>query len=98
MVERGHENLSVPDLSGSCPGRDGFDRTIHLISGHGNFDAEFGQEIHGVFGAAVDFRVPLLSPVAFDFRYRHAGHSQPRKRRSDFVELEWLDDRDDQFH
>src|SRR5215831_11747176 len=98
MVERGDEDLSVADLSGPCPSRDGFDRTIHLIGGHGDFEAEFRQEIHGVFGAAVDFRVPLLSPVAFDFCYRHAAHSKPCERLSDFVEFEWLDNCDDEFH
>src|SRR5215470_6153745 len=98
MVERGDENLSVADLSGPCPSRDGFDRTVHLIRGHGDFDAEFGQEIHGIFGAAVDFCVSLLSPVAFDFRYRYAAHSQCCERFSDFVKFERFDNCDDEFH
>src|SRR5258707_1526065 len=98
MVERSDENLSVPDLSGPRSGGNGLDGTIHLFCWHRNFDAKLGQEVHGIFGAAVDFRVPLLSPVAFDFRNRHAAHSKPGERLSDFVELEWLDDRDDQLH
>src|SRR5215471_10118575 len=98
MVERGDENLSIADLPGPRPSRNGLNGTIHVLCRYGNFDAKLGQEVHRVFGAAVDFRVPLLSPVAFDFRYGHSAYPEPAQRLPDFVELEWLDYRDDEFH
>src|SRR6266849_7232250 len=98
MVEPSDENLSVADLPGPRSGGNSLDDTVHLLCRHSDFDAKLGQEVHGIFGAAVDFRVPLLSAVAFDFRNRHAAHPYPGERLSDFVELEWLDDRDDELH
>ena len=60
MIECGHENLSVADLSGPCAGRDDFDRLVYLLGGHGNLNAKFGKNIHGILRTAVNFRVSLL--------------------------------------
>src|SRR5579885_2284207 len=98
MVERGDENLPVADLPGPCSSRNGLDDAIRLLARHRDLHAQLGQEIHGIFGAAVDFRVPLLSPVAFYFRDRHTAYPESGERLSDFVELERLDDRDDELH
>src|SRR5579871_56234 len=98
MVERGDENLPVADLPGPCSSRNGLDDAIRLLARHRDLHAQLGQEIHGIFGAAVDFRVPLLSPVAFYFRDRHTAYPESGERLPDFVELERLDDRDDELH
>src|SRR6185437_15265624 len=59
---------------------------------------DFGQEAHGVFGAAIDFRMTLLPPVAFDFRHRHALDAQCGELLPHVVELEGFDDRRDELH
>ena len=46
----------------------------------GDLDLDLGQEVHGVFGAAVDFRVALLAPVALDLGHGHALHAEVGQR------------------
>ena len=57
-----------------------------------------GQEVHGVFGAAIDFGVPLLTAVALDLAGGHPVHANRDQGVADLVELEWLDDGNDEFH
>src|SRR4051794_25082970 len=63
-----YEDFAVTDLAGLCGSRNGIDGLIDLVGRHRDFDLELGKEAHGVFGAAVDFRVALLTPIPFDFR------------------------------
>jgi len=51
------------------------------------------QEAHGIFRAAIDFRVPLLAAVALDLRDRQPVHARGLVSASaDFLELEGLDE------
>src|SRR5258706_626088 len=98
LVYGSDENLAVADLSGSGVGGDRFNDRIHHFGAHGDFDLDLGKEIHGVFRTAIDFRMPLLAPVAFDFANGHPLNAQRRQRLAYFVELERLYDSRDEFH
>ena len=52
----------------------------------------------GIFRATVDFRVPLLTPVAFDFGDGQALYPDGGERFAHLVELERLDDCHHDFH
>ena len=58
----------------------------------------FGQEIHGIFGAAIDFGVALLPAVALDLGDGHAVDADGEERVAHFFELERFDDGDDELH
>src|SRR5947209_3144450 len=60
------EYLAVADLTGFRRTRNGFDGPADLVGRNRHFDLDLRQETHGVFGAAINFRVPLLAPVSFD--------------------------------
>ena len=45
---------------------------LDLVAGDRDLDPQLGQEIHRVFGAAINFRVALLPAVAFDLGHGHA--------------------------
>ena len=98
LIDRGDENLAVADLAGLGGADDGVDHLVDAVGRHRHLDPDLGQEVHRVFGAAVDFGVALLAAVAFDLGHGHAVHADRDQRVADFLELEWLDDGDDQFH
>src|SRR5580704_1256165 len=95
MFERSDENLAIADLAGAGRSRDRFDDARGGLGWYRDLDANFWKEIHGVFGAAIDFRVPLLAAVAFDLGHGQATDSEPRDGVTDVIELERLDDGDD---
>src|SRR5262249_31831525 len=97
-VDAGDEDLAVADLAGLGRVRDQLDDLVDLIVVDGDIDPDFGQEVHRVFSAAIDFLVALLAAVAFDLGDGHALDARRRERVAHVVELEWLDDGDDQFH
>ena len=66
--------------------------------GDSDFDLDLRQEVHGVFGAAVDFSVALLTPVALDLGDGQPVHPRRGQSVADLVELERLDDGHDDFH
>src|SRR3954449_5042743 len=98
MVEAEDEDLAVADLSGLGSGGDGVDRLVDLIGRDRDFDLDLGQEAHRIFGAAVDFGVTLLPAVSLDFRHRETMNADGGQGITDFFELEWLDDRHNNFH
>ena len=63
-----------------------------------DFELHLGQEIHGVFAAAVDFGVALLAAEAFDFGDGHALDSDFREGVFDLFEFERFDDGFDFLH
>src|SRR5512141_922547 len=77
VFERRDENLTVADLAGLGGGGDRLRDLVDLFAGDGDLDAHFGQEVHGVFGAAIDLHVALLPPVAFDLGHGHAVNPDP---------------------
>src|SRR5215216_6338046 len=62
-LERHDEDLAVADLAGARRGRDAVDDARHELAGDRHLDLDLGQKAHGVFGAAVDLRMPLLPSV-----------------------------------
>src|SRR5262245_17169145 len=66
-----HENLAVADLSGLGGIGDRLHDLLDLIVVDCDVEAYLGQEIHGVFGAAIDFLVSLLAAVALDLGNGH---------------------------
>ena len=67
-------------------------------AGDRDLDLELGQEAHGVFGAAVDFRVALLAAVALDLGDGQALDADRRQCVAHLVQLERLDDGHNDFH
>src|SRR5947199_1184458 len=98
MVEIDDEDLAVADLSGFRRGGDGFDGLVDLVGGNGDLDLDLGQEAHGVFGAAIDFGMALLPAISLDFRHRQTVNADGGQGVANFFELEWLDDRHNDFH
>src|ERR1700680_589279 len=98
MVEVDDEDLAVADLSGLCSGRDGVDGLVDLVRGDSDLDLDLGQEAHGVFGTAVDFRMTLLPAISLDFRDRETVNANGGQGVTDFFELEWLDYCHNNFH
>src|ERR1700760_939455 len=98
MVEVDDEDLAVADLSGFCRGRDGVDGLVDLVRGDSDLDLDLGQETHRVFSTAVNFRMALLPAISLDFRHRETVNADGGQGVTDFFELEWLDDRHNNFH
>jgi hypothetical protein len=56
------------------------------------------QEIHHVFGTAIQFRVPFLAAEPFHLGDRQTGHADLRQAFAHFVKLERLYDCSHLFH
>src|SRR5581483_10650563 len=98
MVEVDDEDLAVADLAGLGGRRDGIDGLVDGFGSDGDFDLDLGQEAHRVFSAAVNFRMALLPAIPLDFRHRETVNANGGQGITDFFELEWLDDRHNNFH
>src|SRR5262249_10756994 len=98
VLDRAHEDLAVADLSGFCRGPDHLDHPIGAVGRDRDLDLDLGQEIHRVFGTAIDLGVPLLSAVALHLAHRDAGDTEICQRLAHLVELERLDDGGDELH
>ena len=92
------ENLAVADLAGLGRVADRLGDLVGLFLGDGDLDADLRQEVHRVFGAAIDFGVALLPAVAFDLGDGHALDADAEQGVADLLELERLDDGNDQLH
>src|SRR5580704_1759606 len=98
MVEAEHENLAVADLAGFRRGADRVDDLLDLSGGAGDFDFDLGQKAHRIFGAAIDFSVPLLPPVSLHLGDGQALNTDFSERVAHLVQLEWLDNSYNDFH
>src|SRR3954451_8046658 len=97
-IEGEDKNLSVPDLAGLGGRSDGIDRFLDLVGRDRHFDLDLRQEAHGIFSAAINFRVALLTPISLDLRHGHSVHADRSQSVADLVELEILDYRFYDFH
>src|SRR5262249_36739837 len=97
-VETEDEDLAVADLAGLGGRGDGFDGLVELVGRDRYLDLDLGQEAHGVFGAAVDFGVALLTPVSLDLGDGHPVHPDRGQSVADLIELERLDNGRNDFH
>src|SRR6202011_1503260 len=53
---------------------------------------------HRVLSTAINFRMALLPAISLDFRHRETVNANGGQGVPDFFELEWLDDRHNNFH
>src|SRR5262249_13309738 len=77
---------------------DRLDHLVDLIGRAGDLQLDLGQKAHGIFGAAIDFGVALLTPVAFHLGDGQSLNADLGEGIADLVELERLDDGHDDFH
>src|SRR5262249_48636918 len=98
VLERRDEHLAVTDLSGARRGAERLDDAFRLVGRDRDLDADFRQEVHDVFGAAINLGMALLAAITFDLGHRHAADAETVERLAHLVELERLDDRDDELH
>src|SRR5215470_5892066 len=98
LLKAENKDLAVSDLARLGGRRDGLDGLFGLVGRDRDLDLQLRQEAHGIFSAAIDFGMALLTPVTFDFSDGHTVHANRGKRVADLVELKWLDDSHDNFH
>src|SRR6185503_6839951 len=92
------EHFPVANLA--CAGRfdDGGHRALDLLVGRHHFDFDLGQEVHGVFAAAIDFGVAFLPAEPLDLAHGHALDPDFPEGILNFFKFEWLDDGFDFLH
>ncbi len=71
---------------------------LDLVVADDDFEAQFGQETHDIFGAAIDFRMALLASVAFSLGDGHAVDFKLDQLFAHVVEFEGFDDGCDELH
>ena len=91
------EDLAIADLAGAGHG----DCLQHLfqrfVMDH-DLDLDLGQAVHGVGGAAIDFRMPVLAAEAAHFAVVHAVDADSGQLLLHFFELGRTDDDFELFH
>src|SRR5437867_1650173 len=90
--------LAVADATGLGGHRDQRDDLVHETVGDDDLHLHLGQEVDGIFAAAVHFGVTLLPAEAPDLAHGHADDAGARERLLHVVQLERLDDRLDLLH
>src|SRR5260370_16381240 len=73
LFDRGDEDLAVADLVGARGLLDGLHRALRQPVVEHDLDFDLGQETDDVFGATIDFGVPLLPATAAHLPAAHAG-------------------------
>src|SRR5690606_6693452 len=98
VVHRDRPDLAVTDLAG-------LRRLDDDVGDHGrvrvvdeDLDADLGDQVDRVLGAAVDLGVALLAAVPAGLADRHAPHARGLERRLHVVETVRLDDSRDELH
>ena len=71
------------DLAGARIGGDDLDRLVGDVGGDCDLDPQFRQEVHDIFGAAIDLGMALLPSVAFYLSDGHALDAGARQRAAD---------------
>ena len=74
------------------------ERDVEILFRQHQLDFDFGQKVHRVFAATVDFGVAFLAAKTFDFGDGHALDADFAQGIFNFLQLEWLNDRFDFFH
>lgn len=98
IVNGADEHLAIADLSGAGSFYNGIDGAGHEIISQHNFDFDLRQKVDGVFVAAINFGVPLLTAKALHFAHRHPLYADAGEGVFYLFELEGFDDRLDLFH
>ncbi len=98
LLDAGDKNLAVANFAGTRRLDDGLDGPLDLVFLDDGFDLDLGQEIHHIFGAAIQLGMPLLTAKTLDFGHCQAGDANLRQGLAYLVEFERLDDGGDEFH
>ena len=98
LLDRGDEDLAVADLAGARGLDHGLDGLLDAVVGQHHLDADLGQEIDHVLGAAVKLGMALLAAEALNLGDGQAADADLGQRFANFVELEGFDDGGDLFH
>ena len=69
---------------------DGSDCGVLLIVRDNQFDFYFGQKVHRIFTATVDFRMAFLAAETFDLAHGHAFDADLTEGILHFFEFEWF--------
>ena len=86
------EDFAIADFPGFGSLDDGIDGGLHAVFSDDELNFNFGEEVHGVFAAAIDFGVTFLATKSLDFGDRHAFESDFVQGVFDVLKFEWLDD------
>ena len=92
------EHFAVADLAGLGGLDDARHGGVHLFVREDEFKFDLGQKVHGVFAAAIDFRVTILTTEALDFGDRHSLNADFAEGVFDLFKLEGFDDGFDFLH
>ena len=76
----------------------GLKALFEQIVGNGRLNLYLRQKVDHIFGAAVKFRVPLLTPEALNFGYGESVDAEFGERFAHFIEFEGFDDGGNKFH
>src|SRR5690606_20125208 len=98
LFELGDENLAVADPAGLGRVFDCCRDRVDLCGVQRDLEFELGQEVNGVFGAAIDFGMALLTAVALDLGDGHAVDVEKIEGLADLLEPRRFYDGDQQFH
>src|SRR3979490_1238567 len=98
LLHSTYKDLPVADLAGTRRLDDSLDRALEHPFRHHDLDLDLRQEVHDIFGAAVEFRVALLATEALHLRHGQPGNPDFGEGLADFVALEGLHDGFDFLH
>ena len=90
--------LPSPIFSVRAAAEDGLDSALGQIVGDDDFDLHLRQELHGVFGTAVDLGLALLPAEPLDLGDGHSLYAKRGQGLADIVQFERLDNRGNHFH
>ena len=92
------ENFAVANFSGVSRFADDIDDFIQLIVVNRHINLHFWQKVDAILGAAVELRVPYLTPKSFDLSDRQALNADGRQSFTHVFQFEWFDYHCNQLH
>jgi len=93
VVDLGEENLPIADFSSARGGDDCLHGFFDQVIGKHQLQLDFGNQVDGVFPAAIELGMPFLPTVAAGFEHRHAFDADLVEGILYSVELRCLDHR-----
>src|ERR1700674_1305442 len=98
IFDRVDEYFSVADLAGFGGRRDGANYFLNLVRCDRDLDLELRQEVHDIFGTAIDLGMPLLPAEALDLGNSQSVDADAGEGVTHLLQLERLDDGHDYLH
>src|SRR5713226_8956180 len=98
LIDGENEYFPVANFAGLGRADDRRHRRVHAVVRQDQFDFDLGQEIDGVFAAAVDLGMTLLATETLDFTHGHALDPRRAQGILHFFQLERFNDGFNFFH